>query len=209
MSVNLKELSPLHSWRHSAPTGFPQLRRPHPRSDRLTSFPVDRSPKQRPFPEALALCSHTPGPIGEVSRLVAIVLGERNGQSHWTFGERNLLLGSEAIFGRGTRRRQQRQFDGLSGFSRRRAHQRLGRRGAAGDPGDSRRPRRGARTIDGRGVPARSFGRCGRNGRTQVLQRQHGVSFRRLLRPLQVAVRGTVHQRWRRTGIILSHGRGL
>jgi hypothetical protein len=38
---------------------------------------------------------------------------------------------------------------------------------------------RAARTIDGRGVgvSARSFGRCGRDGRTQVLQRQHGVFF--------------------------------
>jgi hypothetical protein len=68
---------------------------------------------------------------------------------------------------------------------------------------------RAARTIDGRGVPARRFGRCGRNGRTQVLQRQHGVSFRRVLRPLKVAVPGTLHHRWRRAGIILSHGRGL
>jgi hypothetical protein len=32
-----------------------------------------RSSKQRPFPEALARCSHTPGPIEEVSRLVAII----------------------------------------------------------------------------------------------------------------------------------------
>jgi hypothetical protein len=161
------------------------------------------------IPGGISALFTKPGLIGEVRQLGQSLGRSAVAQRHWTFGKRNLLLGSEAICGRGTGRREQRQFDGLSGLSRRRAHQRLGRRGAAGDAGDSRRPRRGACTIDGRGVPPRSFGCCGRNGRTQVLQRQYGVSFRRLLRPLQVAVRRTVHQRWGRAAIILSHRPGL
>jgi hypothetical protein len=131
-------------------------------STRLTCFRPTDPHKQR----RLALCSHSSGPIGEVSRLVAILSRKPNGQSYWTFRERNLLLGAEGILGRGTRRRQQRQFDGLFGFSRRLTHQYRGRRGAAGDTGHSRRPRRSACPFDGRGVPARRFGRCGRNRRT-------------------------------------------
>ncbi len=132
-----------------------------------------------------------------------------NGQSHRPFGERDLLPRSEGIFGRRTRRRQQRQFDGLLGLSWRRDQRGSRRRGAAGDAGHSRGSRGGARANDARGYRAGRLGSRRSDGRAQVLERQYGISVRRLLRPRCLGAAGTFHQRRRRAGIVLSHGRGL